>query len=503
MESLSDIDSTGANRPDAPVSGPEERSRKLAAYGIDSLEDDAELNAIAHFAASLCDTPTASVTIVEERRQRFLAKHGIDSRETPRSVSFCAQAMQGEGLFVVPDATKDPRFAENELVTGPMQLRFYAGAPLVTEDGTELGALCVIDTEPRPEGLTQLQQDGLRVLARSALRRFVNEREAKRSREGEKDRARMLSLVLDSVPGIAWSADEDLNFDFFNARWAEITQAQPPRTVDDWGSHIHPEDYGATVAKFSAATKQKRVFADEWRLRLADGSYRWALSRAVPIELADGSWRWVGTIIDIDDAHRLSEARDLLARELSHRIKNIFAVVASLITLSARRDPDLRFFAQEMTDKIAALGRAHEFVAPAGVVQENSLHGLLKQIFAPYSNEGEPRIAVSGEDLAIQARTATPLALVFHELATNSAKYGVLSQDEGKVDVAISTGDDERLSIVWLEPGVATKAENGEGFGSRLLRVSVEGQLQGKIEREWTDQGLAVRLDLSLPVVAG
>lgn len=503
MDALQDTKGADENRPDAPAGEPQGRQHDLSRYGIDSLEDDAELRAIAEFAARLCDTPSASVTIVEQMRQRFLARHGLDSTETPRSVSFCAHAMQGSDLFVVPDATQDPRFADNSLVTGEQNIRFYAGAPLVTEDGTELGALCVIDTEPRPEGLTALQEEGLRVLARSALRRFVNEREALRSREQERMRAQTMEMVLDSVPGIAWSADEELKFDFFNARWIEVTGAEPPVSVEAWSAFIHPDDFAQSVAKFEHAVRGRRVFSDEWRLRLQDGSYRWMLSRAVPIHLGDGTWRWVGTIIDIDDSHRLSESRDLLARELSHRIKNIFAVVASLITLSAKRDPQLRYFAQEMTDKIAALGRAHEFVAPSGTLDHNSLHGLLQQIFAPYRDGSAPRIEISGANPEINPRTATPLALVFHELATNSAKYGVLSRDEGTVDVTISFTETEILRLVWHEGGVSRHEENGDGFGSRLLRMSVEGQLQGTIDRQWTDAGLSVVLDLPLPVLAG
>ena len=495
--------SPDANHPEGAASGPDERQRELSRYGIDSLEDDPELRAIADFAAKLCDTPSASVTVVEQSRQRFLARHGIDGRETPRSVSFCAHAMQGRDLFVVPDATKDPRFTDNPLVTGKLNVRFYAGAPLVTATGTELGALCVIDSEPRPDGLTELQQEGLRVLARSAVRRFVNEREALRSREDARERTRMLELVLDSVPGIAWSADEELTFDFFNARWGEVTGTEPPRTIEDWSEFIHPDDFDGIRSALERASVTKKVFSEELRLRLGDGSYRWVLCRAVPIESGNGSWRWVGTIIDIDDAHRLSESRDLLARELSHRIKNIFAVMSSLITLSARRDPQLRAFAQEMTDKIAALGRAHEFVAPTGLKEQRSLHGLLRQIFAPYCDAENDRVVVSGENPAIHARSATPLALVFHELATNSAKYGVLSRDEGEVEVAVSLTDSKTLEIVWREPGVEQTGEASEGFGSRLLRMSVEGQLQGTIAREWTDEGLVVTLDLSLPVLAG
>ena len=318
----------------------------------------------------------------------------------------------------------------------------------------------------------------------------------------QQDEASRLKTILEGTGAGTWEWNVQTGETRFNARWAEVTGAKPPRSVEDWRPHIHPDEFDRTIEKFEFATRRKLVFSDEWRLRLADGSYRWALSRAVPIQLADGSWRWVGTIIDIDDAHRLSESRDLLARELSHRIKNIFAVMSSLITLSARRDPLLRQFAQDMTDKIAALGRAHEFVAPTGLNDEKSLHGLLAKIFAPYSDGDSPRVDVFGDDPAVNARSATPLALVFHELATNSAKYGVLSLEEGTVEVEISLVENEMVRLVWKESGVSRHGEEGDGFGSRLLRMSVEGQLQGSIDRQWSEEGLSVILNLSLPVLA-
>tara|TARA_B100000678_G_C17785302_1_gene332467 strand:- start:114 stop:527 length:414 start_codon:yes stop_codon:yes gene_type:complete len=137
------------------------------------------------------------------------------------------------------------------------------------------------------------------------------------------------------------------------------------------------------------------------------------------------------------------------------------------------------------------------------MAQQNSLHGLLTQIFAPYHDGDTPRISISGEEPPIHPRTATPLALVFHELSTNSAKYGVLARDEGTVEVTITKPDAKTLRIIWREPGVSAEEEASEGFGSRLLRMSVEGQLQGKIERNWSDEGLEVVLDLSLAVLAG
>ena len=117
----------------------------LQDFDADGLEEDPELRAIAEFAAKLCDVPIAQVTVVEEARQRFLAGQGLDTKETPREVSFCQHAMVAGDLMEVRDATADPRFTNNALVSDPPQIRFYAGQPLVSDEGAPLGALCVID----------------------------------------------------------------------------------------------------------------------------------------------------------------------------------------------------------------------------------------------------------------------------------------------------------------------------------------------------------------------
>src|SRR5690606_25324192 len=141
-------------RPAAPVPAPEfpgeaERIQVLRDYALESLENDPELASIARFAAKLCDTPYALVSLVEEERQRFLAREGLTASETPREISFCTHAMQGSGLMEVRDATRDPRFAGNPLVTAGPRLRFYAGQPLKSEEGLPLGTLCVLDTALR------------------------------------------------------------------------------------------------------------------------------------------------------------------------------------------------------------------------------------------------------------------------------------------------------------------------------------------------------------------
>lgn len=125
---------------------------------------------LARFAAEQLDTPIALLTLVDGQRQWFKSRVGIDVTETPRDISFCGHAIMKNDLFVVEDASRDPRFADNPLVAGEPHIRFYAGAPLSAPGGHRIGTLCVIDTVPRTLGPVELSiLDALRRLANETL----------------------------------------------------------------------------------------------------------------------------------------------------------------------------------------------------------------------------------------------------------------------------------------------------------------------------------------------
>ena len=475
------------------------RIRVLRDYALDSLDDDPELAAIARFAGKLCEAPVALVSLVEEERQRFLAREGIETRETPRAISFCTHAMLRDDLLEVRDATLDPLFAGNPLVTGEPRIRFYAGQPLKSEEGLPLGTLCVIDSAPRPGGLSPFQREGLEVLAQATMRRLRSRRHSTAARREHDERVAYLHTFADSIPAIAWSATPDGHFECFNKRMIDFTGEDN----DQSGGSFHPDDWKKASAAWRHSLETGEIYEIEHRLRRHDGEYRWMISRAVPLRDSSGEIvRWFGTAVDIHDLYAVSEARDLLAKELSHRIKNIFAVVSGLVSLSVRKHPEVKEFGQELIGMIQALGRAHDYVRPADGKRRSSLHGVLEDLFSPYGTDEYARVTVSGYDMTIAPRAATPLALVFHELATNSAKYGALSAEDGMVDLSIAD-EGETLLLRWVERGGPPAKRNPkEGFGSRLVEMSVTGQLGGSWERRFETDGMICELTVSKAAIA-
>jgi GAF domain-containing protein len=146
------------------------RVAALDRYAILDTDPEQSFDDLVILASHVCKTPIALLTLVDDHRQWFKSAVGVQVRETPREISFCAHAIQQHDLFIVRDALQDPRFKDNPLVTGEPHVRFYAGAPLVTEDGFSLGTLCVGDRQPRD--LDEEQKLALTSLSRLALRQM-------------------------------------------------------------------------------------------------------------------------------------------------------------------------------------------------------------------------------------------------------------------------------------------------------------------------------------------
>ncbi len=312
-------------------------------------------------------------------------------------------------------------------------------------------------------------------------------------------------ILTDAMPQMVWSTLPDGFHDYYNARWYEFTGVPAGSTDGEgWNNMFHPDDQDVAWSAWRHSLDTGEPYEITYRLRHHSGEYRWTLGRALPLHNEAGEIvRWIGTCTDIHEAKMMLEENEILSRELSHRIKNIFAVINGLIGMSARQSPELRPLAAELQDRIAALGRAHEFARPHSeqsrpISVASTLSGLLGEILRAYPALGEGRLTITGDDPDIDDRSATPIALVFHELATNSAKYGALSSDTGTVAIEVAQAGDD-VQVNWIEQhGPALHGEPAEtGFGTRLVQLAVTQQLAGSIERHWLEQGLRVDMRIS------
>ncbi len=208
-----------------------------------------------------------------------------------------------------------------------------------------------------------------------------------------------------------------------------------------------------------------------------------------------------GIFLDVTGRKQAEEANELLAGEMSHRVKNLLAIASGLTSITSRSTATTPDMARELTQRLSALGRAHDLVRPlSGNEGKAALLGdLLAVLLAPYDDMGafSGRVRVSVPRMGVGEGAATTLALVVHELATNSMKYGALSDAAGTLDVSCTDHEsDGDVIVVWTEQGgpPVTAPAGSSGFGSKLVNRSMSAQLGGSIEHNWSEGGLIATL---------
>ncbi len=275
-----------------------ERLRALELLDVLDTEPEREFDALVATAALVCGVPISLVSLIDSDRQWFKANVGLPGvSETPRDVAFCAHAILDEGVFEVPDALADPRFADNPLVAAAPDIRFYAGATLRLSDGAHVGTLCVIDRVPRK--LSEKQREALRLLSIAAVQALESRRMARAFVSSE---ARFRTFSEASPLGV-FATDAAGACTFTNARWQAIyglTESEALGT--GWSGTLHPDDKAAVFAEWQRTAALKREFDMGFRVRHSDGTVRHVRSVANPVLADDGQITgYVGSAEDVTE----------------------------------------------------------------------------------------------------------------------------------------------------------------------------------------------------------
>ena len=313
--------------------------------------------------------------------------------------------------------------------------------------------------------------------------------------------ANRLRIATDAAGVALWSWNVDTDEIALDERahglWGVVGEAV---TFEDLSARIHPEDLDRVRAAFAATREMLGAYEIDFRI-LHGNEVRWVSARGRGDDQGIVGRVMFGVFLDVTERKLAEEAREMLAGEMGHRVKNLFAIAAALTAISARSTTTTTEMSRDLTQRLTALSRAHDLVRPVLSEPKKAapLADLLAVLLAPYDDKGAgDRVRISVPELLVGEASATTLALIVHELATNSIKYGALSTATGTVDVSCMEHDSE-VVIIWTERGgPAVVASKGPaGFGSQLVTRSISSQLGGTIAFDWPAEGVIVTLRMS------
>lgn len=307
----------------------------------------------------------------------------------------------------------------------------------------------------------------------------------------------LVRLIGDSTPDLIYAKDRQSRILYANKSAAKVIGLPLDELI------------GTSDLDFASPAEAARILENDRRVldhgelidvdevfTGPDGDTRHFRSVKSPLRDSDGEIiGLVGVTSDVTARRQAEERERLLAREVDHRAKNLLAVVQSIVQLTRSDDP--ASFTRSISGRIQALARAHSLLAAARW-EGADLQQLVAEELAPYSGRGAKCLIGDSPNIRLRPEAAQALALVIHELATNAAKYGSLSVAGGEVAIGWSvagTGAEGRLVFDWQERGgPPVSAPARSGFGSTVMRASVERQLKGKVDLEWAPDGLRCRL---------
>ncbi|SLN44177.1 sensor histidine kinase [Pseudooctadecabacter jejudonensis] len=479
---------------------------------IAAVPDDVFLRAIRMMNRSLGTTCGFFSTIDDDSHQLKVSLGLSDKFDsTDQIVHLSSRIASAQG----PLAISDVNLRQSDEGAGHADQAGILGIAIHGPRGDVLGTLCALHTQPQRWSVED--HEALQDIAAS-----LDTEIRLRSAAAYSARMEALANVAEDRFRLALRAGQIGTYDFdpqtHTTRWDD-------KLYEIWGvskdssdlfevieSTIHPEDKPLWEADVAASLDPAGSGLHELEMRILrpdTGEERWlhAIGQA---SFVDGKpVRLIGVVRDVT-LRKFAQNRDLLlSTELNHRVKNMFTVISGLISLTERASETTSDMAEALRGRVNALAVAHALIQPAvsrDVNRHNALtlQNLTQTLLAPH-RQNVDAVICDGPNVPLSTQGAANLALVIHEMATNAAKYGALSHRAGTLTVSWDLEEKDsqpHLKLKWVEKGgpLVTAAAAGKGFGSRLIEMTIKGQMRGSIDVDWQSFGLVYTM--AIPTVA-
>jgi len=305
-----------------------------------------------------------------------------------------------------------------------------------------------------------------------------------------------LRLAVDAACVALWSWNVDDNslrmdpkgFDLWGVEWAEKVE------FEQLSARIHPADRDRVRAAFVATRSVDGSYEIDFRIIL-DDQIRWISARGQGADHGLVDRNMYGVFLDVTGRKQAEEGNELLAGEMSHRVKNLLTIASSLTQITAQSCQSIEDMTRNLTRRLTALGRAHDLVRPLPGAQGHAalLGDVITVLLAPYDDDEafSGRIRVAVPRMGIGERSANALAMVIHELATNSMKHGALSAGAGALEIT-GVVENGQLDLIWAETGgpQLDSVPEMQGFGSKMIVNIIRSELGGTVSYDWQENGL-------------
>lgn len=492
----------------------DQNARLEALRGTDLLDSPPEraFDRLTHFACRLLKVPVALVSLVGAERQFFKSSRGLSEpwasrRGTLLSHSFCQHVVSSNEPLIINDAREHPLVRDNPAIDD-LGVVAYLGIPLLTPEGSVIGSLCAIDSIPREwseDDVEVLSDLAAIAMSEIAVRLHLRERQAAEAALRASEQ-RLNATYEHAFVGIA-EVDTSGRFLRANEEFSRMSgYSRDELMALNFASLTHPQDRALDAEHFerqlAGATDH---YVLEKRYIRKDSQVLWVgVSASMVYDAAGRPLYGVRVVRDISDRKRAERQQRLLIDELNHRMKNTLAVVQAIARQTLKNadvDPQSR---KTFEARLMALASAHDVITRENW-ESADIADVVQAALKPHRAGEQVLFRTSGPSVRIRPKAALALSLALHELATNAAKYGALSAEQGHVEITWEiepARQGERLRLRWSEHGgPPVEAPEKTGFGSRLVKHGLAAEFEGDVQIEFGPGGLVCAVDAPLAAI--